>query len=314
MPNAPPEAAVARFRSDLIRLTGGAGPFGVAVSGGADSLALLLLCAQAFPERVFAATVDHALRPESAHEAAFVALLCQSMGVPHAVLPVTLPPVGNLQAWARTERYLALECWAIERSIAAILTGHHADDQLETLIMRLNRGSGVPGLSGIRERHGRVVRPLLHWRQSELEALVADAGLDPVRDPSNADDRFDRARLRKALRATDWLDPLAAARSTVALAEAEDALVWATDKALVENAVFADHTVVFDPKDLPAEIVRRMVQAAIRAINQNADPRGDDIGRLTAALEAGGIATLAGVRCAGGTHWRFTPAPPHRKN
>ncbi len=314
MQNAPPEAAVNRFRSDLIRITGGAGPFGVAVSGGPDSLALLLLCAEAFPDRVFAATVDHGLRAESAQEAAFVALLCQSMGVPHTVLEVPSSPVGNLQAWARKERYLALECWAIERNIAAILTGHHADDQLETVIMRLNRGSGVSGLASIRERQGRVVRPLLQWRQAELEALVRQSGLDPVRDPSNVNDRFDRARLRKALRQTDWLDPLAAARSAVALSEAEDALAWATDKALVDHATFAEDTVAIDPKHLPAEIVRRMVKAAIRSINHEAEPRGDDIGRLTAALESGGIATLAGVRCAGGKRWHFSLAPPHRKN
>jgi tRNA(Ile)-lysidine synthase len=268
----------------------------------------------AFPDRIFAATVDHGLRPESAQEAAFVALLCQSMGVPHTVLTVASTPDGNLQAWARKERYIALECWAIDRNIAAILTGHHADDQLETLIMRLNRGSGVAGLAAIRERQGRVVRPLLHWRQSELEALVDHAGLTPVRDPSNADDRFDRARLRRALRNADFLDPLAATRSSSALSHAEDALAWAANKTFAERAVVAGDQVTVDPTDIPIEIARRVVQAAIRSINRDAVPRGEDVGRLLEALESGGVATLAGVRCAGGALWRFSVAPPHRKN
>lgn len=313
MPNAPPEA-VARFRSDLIALTGGIGPYGVAVSGGPDSLALLLLCAEAFPEQTFAATVDHGLRPESSGEAAFVALLCQSMGVPHAVLDTTSPLDGNLQDWARRERYAALDQWATDRNIPAILTGHHADDQRETIVMRLNRGSGVAGLSGIRERQGRIVRPLLHWRQAELEVLVAYAGLDPIRDRSNTDDRFDRARLRRELNDADWLNPLAASRSASALAEAEDALSWAARNAFDQHTKPTSDGIECDPSDLPAEIIRRLVLMAVRTINPAALPRGDDIGRLIASLQSGGVATLAGVRCAGGERWRFTLAPPHRKN
>jgi tRNA(Ile)-lysidine synthase len=225
MQNAPPDAAVARFRSDLTALAP-VGPYGVAVSGGPDSLALLLLCEAAFRGNTFAATVDHGLRPESANEAAFVALLCQSMSMPHAVLRPAEPPSGNLQHWARRQRYAALDTWAADRGLAAILTGHHAEDQLETLIMRLNRGSGTAGLSGVRARQGKVVRPLLGWRRAELAALVESAGLIPVDDPSNRDDRFDRARLRKALTQADWLDPVAASQSAAALAQAETALEW----------------------------------------------------------------------------------------
>ncbi len=313
MPNAPPEA-VARFRSDLIGLTGGIGPFGVAVSGGPDSLALLLLCAEAFPDQTYAATVDHGLRPDSATEAGFVALLCQSIGVPHTVIVVTSPLEGNLQNWARRKRYAALNQWATDRNIPAILTGHHADDQRETIVMRLNRGSGVAGLAGIRQQQGKVVRPLLRWRQAELEALVTHAGLDPVRDPSNSDGRFDRARLRQALNDADWLDPLAASRSASALAEAEDALVWATQNSFDQRAERSGDVVEFDPSGLPAEIVRRLVLMTIQTINAGAILRGDDIGRLMVSLRAGGVATLSGVRCAGGEKWHFAAAPPHRKN
>lgn len=312
MPSAPPDAAVARFRAHLIALAGDAGPFGVAVSGGPDSLALLLLCANAFPDRTFAATVDHGLREAGAREAGMVALLCQSMGVPHAVLTPQTPLEGNIQGWARRERYAALEGWAADRTLSAILTGHHADDQLETMIMRLNRGSGVAGLAGIRGRQGRIVRPLLGWRRAELIALVQEAGLDAVDDPSNSDVRFDRARLRAALDCAPWLDRHAAARSAAALADAETALQWAAHEAAATRLTILEDTAMLDAAGLPGELMRRLVIAAIVAVCPEARPRGEDITRLVRELMMGGVATLAGVRCQGGRVWRFTAAPPHR--
>lgn len=314
MPSAPPEAAVARFRSDLTRLAGGVGPFGVAVSGGPDSLALLLLCAEAFPQETYAATVDHGLRPASASEAAFVALLCSSMGVPHMVLVPSSAPDGNLQDWARRERYAALHDWARDRQIGFILTGHHADDQLETIIMRLNRGSGVSGLAGVRARQGKIVRPLLDWRKSELAALVYHAGLAAVDDPSNTDARFDRARLRSALTTADWLDARAASRSAQALADAELALTWAAARWFEDRATHSESAVALDADGLPDELVRRVTRLALRSINPDADPRGADISRLIAALKSGQSVTLAEVWCTGGPPWQFRPAPQRRKN
>ena len=79
--------------------------------------------------------------------------------------------------------------------------------------MRLNRGSGVGGLAGIRRVNGRVLRPLLDWRRAELEAIVAEAGLEPIIDPSNRDEKFDQARLRRELEGAAWLDRLAAAQA-----------------------------------------------------------------------------------------------------
>jgi tRNA(Ile)-lysidine synthase len=314
MPNAPLDAVVARFRGEVDRLIApGEASLGVAVSGGPDSLALLLLCDAAFPNRTFAATVDHGLRPESANEAAFVALLCQSMGVPHVVLKPDSAPKGNVSDWARQVRYRALEDWAADRNLAAILTGHHADDQLETVIMRLNRGSGVVGLSGIRARQGKVVRPLLSWRRSELLALVEAAGIAPVEDPSNRDDRFDRARLRKALAGAEWLDPLASTQSAAALAQADEALEWAAETYFAKRAVNKDGMVSLDPQGLPAELIRRLVLRSLAVIAPEARPRGDELARLIAGLAAGRVATLAGVLCTGGAFWLFTPAPPRRK-
>src|SRR4051812_14287712 len=129
---------VARFRADLERLTGGAPVrLGIAVSGGPDSLALLLLASAAYPGRIEAATVDHGLRPEGAAEAAFVGRLCVRLGLPHAILRAQMTETANVQAAARTRRYALLTQWLAATGAAFLATAHHLDDQAETLVMRL---------------------------------------------------------------------------------------------------------------------------------------------------------------------------------
>jgi len=149
---APDPDLIARFAGELDRLVAADLKLGIAVSGGPDSLALLLLAAAARPERLEAATVDHALRPESRAEAEMVAGVCGQLSIPHAILTAEWEqkPESALQERARIERYRLLGLWAKERGISALLTAHHADDQAETLVMRLNRGSGVRGLAGMR--------------------------------------------------------------------------------------------------------------------------------------------------------------------
>jgi tRNA(Ile)-lysidine synthase len=289
-PAAPNSALVERFRSDCVALTGTDARLGLAVSGGPDSVAMLLLAQAAFPRHVEAATCDHGLRTEAADEALFVARLCAERGIPHATLLLELPKSGNVSSNARTARYAALETWRATNGLTHILTAHHADDQLETVIMRLNRGAGVGGLAGIRAINGYLVRPLLSWRRSELAAIVAEAGITPVDDPSNRDDRYDRARLRKALAEADWLDPLAVARSAAACAEADDALKGLDDR----------------------EITRRRVLAQLRAVEPGLAPRGEQLDALIAALQAGRTTTLGNILCTGGEVWTFTPAPPRR--
>lgn len=185
-----------------------------------------MLAHTTLPGRVEAATVDHGLRPESAAEAAAVGAVCASLEVPHRTLRVKVA-AGNLQAEARAARYAALGQWLGERRLEALATAHHAEDQAETLLMRLNRGSGLSGLAGVRAvtnvpgADHRLVRPLLTWSKAELEAVALAAELQPSFDPSNEDTSFDRVRLRKVITQFDRLDPVAFARSAEFIADAD---------------------------------------------------------------------------------------------
>ena len=315
-PNALPEPLVRRFAEDFARLTdaGTDDRIGIAVSGGPDSVALLLLAAAAFPGRIEAATVDHGLRPAATDEAKFVAELCAARGIAHSTLTLEGLPAGNISAQARTARYAALDKWMDAQRINWLVTAHHADDQRETLLMRLNRGSGVSGLSSVRAIQGRIVRPLLGWRRAELVALVAESGIIPVDDPSNRDDRYDRARIRKALASTDLLDPLAVVASTTALADADDAIEWSVDALERDHVTERDGVVSFasNAADFPAEYCRRIVVRCLRRVDPACKPRGDALTRLMETLAKGGVATLGNVVVRDGGSWHFSPAPPRR--
>ncbi|MFO1241019.1 MAG: tRNA lysidine(34) synthetase TilS [Sphingomonadaceae bacterium] len=317
MQNALPEAAVERFRGDLQKLIPADGAqLGVAVSGGPDSLALLLLSNCAFPGQCHAATVDHQLRAESAAEAAHVAEICASLGIPHATLTPTKPITGSIQSAARAERYALLDVWAVHNGLDAILTAHHADDQAETLLMRLNRGSGTAGLSGVRSTNGRIVRPLLHWRREELADIVRRAGIEPIFDPSNDDERYDRVRIRKAIADTDWLDPVAMSRSAAALSESDAALGWMADRLFAERARQVDESIVLnDPLSLPLELQRRLLVRCIEALDGTWQVNGPDVQRLSQMLRTGGKASIGRLTVrATPDSWEFAPAPPRRKN
>ena len=307
---------IARFDADLNALIPAEARVGIAVSGGPDSLALLLLATAARPGQVEAATVDHHLRPESAKEAAFVADVCARLGVPHATLPVHVGAGASLQAQARIARYEALGAWAEEHGLAAVATAHHADDQAETLLMRLARGAGLGGLVGVRHSrplgHGvLLIRPLLDWRRSELAAIVAAAGLKPIDDPANRDPRHDRSRFRFMLAEADWADAERLADSARWLAEADEALEWAL-KPLLDTRLNGDATALaVDPDGLPRELQRRLLLAAFERMGARR-PRGPDLDRVRKALAAGKPATLSGVKLEPGPPWMLTPAPPRR--
>lgn len=323
IPPAPGSSAIelsvsltARFAADIAPLWPGEGTLGLAVSGGPDSIALLLLAHAALPGRIAVATVDHGLRPANADEAAMVAALCTRLGVPHATLPVTLAE-GNIQAEARAARYAALAEWMGLQSIATLATAHHADDQAETLLLRLNRGSGVAGLAGVRAR-GQipgtrlpVVRPLLGWRRSELSQVVMAAGLIAVDDPSNRDDRFDRARLREALAEADWIDVPALAASAAHLADADAALDWATVREWQDCVTRAPLGLVYRPQ-APRAIALKVMARIITELDGET-PRGSAVARLFERLVArqpASIGNLVARPLPEG--WSFSRAPARR--
>ena len=312
------DALVARFALDLDSLTVPGERVGVAVSGGPDSLALLLLAAAARPGLVEAATVDHSLREASADEARMVGELCQRIGVPHIVLAAEWKgqaPTSNIQAQARTLRYEHLAQWAVKSRLPAVATAHHADDQAETLLMRLARGAGLSGLVGARVRRELapgtlLVRPLLGWRKAELGGIVATAGLTAVDDPTNRDPRHDRARMRAILREAEWADPARLAATAGWLAEADEALEWATGS-LADRLHHEGRSVTLDPTAIPRELRRRLLLTAFDVLGAN-HPRGPDLARAMAALENGRSVTLSGLKLEGGTPWRLSPAPSRR--
>lgn len=287
--------------------------YGVAVSGGPDSMALLWLMVSLLPGQVRAATVDHGLRQGSAEEARMVAGFCDRDHIPHAILCPPTPIRGSFQAAARTERYRLLDQWREAHALDHIVTAHHADDQLETLIMRLNRSSGVGGLASIRARNGPVLRPLLCWRRADLVALALDADLPFVDDPSNADVRFDRARLRKDLRSQNFLDAAAAARSAQWLADADAALDWTVERLVERWPDAADRAVIRD-NGYPDEIFRRVVASRLCAFDPRLTLRGVTLDGVIAAMRDGrramvGTLLIDRITDEHGDFWRISAAP-----
>jgi tRNA(Ile)-lysidine synthase len=301
----PDRDRVIRFADELARLwpeEEREGPLGLAVSGGPDSLALLLLAHEALPGGIAVASVDHGLRPQAANETALVEAACKARAVPFAALRIEVPR-GNLQSRAREARYEALGRWARESGCGALATAHHADDQAETLLMRLARGSGLSGLAGVRA-HGLVpgtdiplVRPLLGWRKAELEALVATAGLEAARDPTNEDPAFDRARVRRHLADHDWLEPEALAASAGHLAEAWRAIEWYAQidwEEMVLKEKGSPHGPVWRyyanvPRVIQVETVRRIVAELGGQVSRS------EAGRAADRLWRGENASLGGV-------------------
>lgn len=198
----------------LIRPLDPAPRLGAAVSGGADSMALMLLLAEwrdwmeargkSVP-KITVLTVNHGLRAEAAEEVAQVATWAGALSLPHKALSWEgTKPRSNIQAEARAERYRLLTDWCRSgRGSADLLTAHHLDDQAETFLMRLQRGSGVDGLSAmapVRVHQGvRILRPLLDVPRERLKTTLLKAGHAWVEDPSNEDARFLRVQVREAL-------------------------------------------------------------------------------------------------------------------
>jgi tRNA(Ile)-lysidine synthase len=291
-----------------------------------------LLAHAALPGQVAVASVDHGLRPEAAGEVALVERVARERGIPFTPLKVTLAP-GNTQARAREARYAALAGWAQAERLGAVATAHHADDQAETLLMRLNRGSGLAGLAGVRAAtriagtEVPLLRPLLSWRKAELAAVVAAAGITAADDSSNADPSFDRARLRAALAEAAWLDPVQIATSAAHLAEGWQALEWYAELDWHEMVMRDDAA----PGGLgftycanvPRVIAIETILKIIRELGGHATRA--EAARAWERLWAGENASLGGVLAQAGVErvekvgvmmrvWRFRPEPARSLN
>lgn len=179
----------------------------VGVSGGADSLALVLQAAEelaVFGRKIVALTVDHGLRPTSRLEAEYVAGLMQKYGIEHHILTWTgKKPTTGIEEAARQARYALIAEWCSQNNVRVLLTAHHAKDQAETFLMRLQRGSGLEGLCGIREysvRDGLVIlRPLLAVNPENLRDYLRQRAIVWVEDESNRDTTFLRGKIRQYL-------------------------------------------------------------------------------------------------------------------
>lgn len=282
---------------------------GVAVSGGSDSTALLHGLKAVLGDRVqlFVATVDHGLRPEAAAEAEAVAATAVTLSLTHDTLKWTgWDGAGNLQDQARRARYGLLAQWAGARGLDAVALGHTADDQAETLLMRLGRSSGIDGLSGmapVREVDGvRFLRPLLGVTRAELRAYLTGRGIGWIDDPSNENENFTRIRARRALGELGDLGISARglADVTANLAEAREALAYFAHDAACALVRIDGGDVLVDIAAfiaLPAETQRRLLVHAFGWINQRAyPPRRAPVGDALAAIAEMRPVTLAGCR------------------
>lgn len=314
-----PERPTILSQDDVTRLMGPLGPFepapciAVGVSGGADSLALCLLLgdwAKARGGRVVALTVDHRLRPGSTAEARRVARRLAPMGVEHRILTWSgAKPASNLQATARAARYRLLGDWCANRGVLHLATAHHLDDQAETLLLRLGRGSGLDGLAAMpavsEMDEMRLLRPLLNVPKRCLEATLAARGIDWEEDPSNSDTAFRRIQVRRLLAnvGDQILDPKRLAAAAGHLGRARSALEQDTSRLLARAAEIDPAGFAWlDPEPVasaPREIGLRALSRLVRAVGGRPyTPRLDRLERLYARLPAGPAAgaTLGGSR------------------
>ena len=244
----------------------------VGVSGGADSVALLHLLSSLAPDwqlRLHVLHVDHQLRAESAADADFVRDLGARLGVLVDVATVAVDRRGSLEAAARAARYAALDVCAARVGAERIAVGHTADDQAETVLMRLLQGAGVRGLAGIPPVRGRIIRPLIEMRRSALETELRRAGLAWVDDRTNRDLKFLRNRIRHELLPllADSYNPEVAAslvRVAAVARETVSALDLAAGAELDRLAVWSDRaaTLKLDalralPRPVAAEVLRQ---------------------------------------------------------
>ncbi|MGE0564255.1 MAG: tRNA lysidine(34) synthetase TilS [Pseudolabrys sp.] len=309
----------------------------LAVSGGPDSVALLYLAARwrdglRSKPKLSAVTVDHGLRKEARAEALAVARLARRLKVPHRVLRWSgAKPKSGIQEAARVARYRLIGDAALKSGASHIVTAHTSDDQAETVLMRMARGSGIGGLGAMLRDTPlggcTLVRPLLDIPKARLIATAAKAGLPFADDPSNRDPRFTRARLRQIMPALagEGLDARRLALLARRLRRADEALDATASRAFSMLAVAGPEAgvVTFDAAQfftMPAEIGLRMLRHAVDRLGAEGPA---ELGKLEALFAAAEMAwntgkpalrrSLAGaVLTVDGRRMTVETAPPRR--
>jgi tRNA(Ile)-lysidine synthase len=318
----------------------------LAVSGGPDSIALMWLAARwrstlARGPRLIAVTVDHGLRAEAAREARDVKRLARSLDLPHRTMRWTgAKPKTGVPAAARTARYRLLAQAARAQGATHILTAHTRDDQAETLLMRLVRGSGIAGLSAMAretERDGvRLARPFLHVAKAQLVATLKKAKVDFADDPTNRDPNYTRPRLRALMPAlaAEGGDSRNLARLASRLARANAAVEILADGAErylalrgrgpdpgLDANIFAAEAFAAMPEEIRVRLLLRAidrvghegpaelgkVEALLSALDQAVMEKTAGRGVKLRQTLAGALVSLAGGRI------RVEPAPPRRR-
>jgi tRNA(Ile)-lysidine synthase len=281
----------------------------LAVSGGSDSTALLLIAARwaaglkkqrKSAPKLLAVTIDHGLRPEAAREAAAVKRLARRLGISHQTLRWRgRKPKTGLQEAARIARYHLLAGAASRAGYEHILTAHTLDDQAETVLFRLARGSGLTGLAGMAHASPIpadgaaifLVRPLLRVSKARLAATLKVAGVGFSEDPTNRDPRFTRTRLRALMPhlAREGLDARSLARLAMRMRRAEATVEFAVAaaRAALAPGPWRDRgPIVLEAQrfnDLPAEVALRLLG---RAIAHTGNEGPVELGKLEQLYEA----------------------------
>lgn len=282
----------------------------IAVSGGADSTALLVGTARV-SERlgltVEVATLDHGLRPEAAEEVRAVERLAALHGLACHVRQLHLRAGASVEQRAREARYAALEAIRSERGLAAVATAHTASDQAETLLMRLSRGASLRGAAGILPRRGTLVRPLLERTREELEAFLREQAVSFVVDPMNVDRRLFRSRIRHevlpALSQAAGFGVTERLASFARLAAEDDALLGEMADTAWRRLVLPDGSLdAVGVRALEPPLRRRVLSRLLAQAGALVDDA--TLGRVLDAVEQGRSATLSAglqLRAAGGS-------------
>ncbi len=259
----------------------------LAVSGGPDSMALMILAREWTKSRsrkgpkLSVATVDHGLRKEAHDEAALVASLAKSLRIPHTTLVWHGPkPKTGLQEQARAARYDLLIAHARAIKADAIALAHHRDDQAETVLMRLASGSGLSGLAGMKRVSQRdgifILRPFLGLSAAQLRAIVDTRDVAYVDDPSNKNTKFTRVRLRQARTILDaeGLTDQRLQTFSERMARADDALCFMANRVERLYEMPSETGQIFSPGLFgePSEIILRVLQTSILKIGTGGEP------------------------------------------